>query len=252
MTLTTQLARTALALLLSLGLGACDMMPNKPRLGMVVDEETGLMFGSAIEGSLVTDASFYSDKTLKVRTRNTSGDTAFDLDGFGADLQAAYGNKGYQPIQDGEPFGLMMDVNVLYSGQVQTNQTTQFSVVGGLLGLTYGGASDRGKVAATTSGAALGHILGQYATEDTYMIVAQVTFGVVEPYKLSKKRVTFSRSEKLANIDDLTEQEKIYARGFKKTFATQFTVYAGGRNLSQGEIAEQVRQRAVRIAADFI
>lgn len=252
MTLAMPLARTTLTVVLGLSLSACNLMPNKPRLGMVVDEETGLMFGSAIEGSLVTDASFYTDKTLKVRTRNTSGDTAFDLNGFATDLQAAYGNKGYEPVKDDETFGLMMDVNVLYSGQVQTNQTVQFSVVGGLLGLTYGGVSDRGKIAATTSGAALGHILGQYATEDTYMIVAEVTFGVVKPYKLSQKRVTFSRSEKLSNIDDEAEADKVYARGFKQTFTTQFTVYAGGRNTSQSKIADQVRQRAVRIAADFI
>lgn len=239
-------------LALSLTLTACDLAPNKPRLGMVVDEQSGLMFGSAIEDNLVTDATFYTDRTLKVRTRNTSGDRAFDLDGFTSDLKAAYQGKGYEPIQDGDPFGLMMDINVMYSGQIQNNQSMQFSIVGGLLGATYGGETDRGKIAATTSGAALGHIMGQYATEDTYMIVARVTFGVVKPYKISQKRVTFSRSEKLANIDDPNEDGKVYARGFKKTFSTQFTVFAGGRNLGQGEIAEQVRARAVRIAADFI
>lgn len=244
--------KIALVLTASLALGACELMPNKPRLGMVVDEKTGLLFGSAIEGSLVTDASFYTNRTLKVRTRNTSGDTAFDLGGFTTDLETAYGAKGYLPAPDDEPFGLMMDINVMYSGQVQTNKTTQFSIVGGLLGATYGGDTNRGKIAATTSGAALGHILGQYPSEDTYMIVARVTFGVVKRYKVSKRRVTFSRSKKLSNIDDPSQHENVYARGFKKTFSTDFTVFAGGRNLGQSEIAEQVRQRAVRIAADFI
>lgn len=244
--------RWALALLFAFTLGACDTLPNKPRLGMVVDEQSGLMFGSAIEGSLVTDATFYADRTLKVRTRNTSGDSAFNLNGFTNDLEAAYQSKGYTPISDGEPFGLMMDINVLYSGQVQTNQAMQFSVVGALLGSTYGGDTDRGRITATASGAALGNILGQFATDDTYMIIAEVTFGVVKRHKLSQRRVTFSRSKKLAHIDDPTEDEKVYRRGFKKTFTTQFTVFAGGRNLSQSAIAEQVRQRAVRIAADFI
>jgi len=248
---TTYLIRTLAAALAVFTLSACDLVPNSPRLGMVVDEDTGLLFGSAIEDNLVTDATFYTDKSLKVRTRNTSGDQAFDLNGFTNDLKAAYGNKGYDPIVDG-PFGLMMDVNVMYSGQVQTSQATQFSVVGGLLGVTYGGDTRRGRITGLTSGATLGNVIGSFATEDTYMVVAQVTFGVVKRRKISKKRVTFSRSAKLANIDDPTEIEKVYKRGFKKTFTTQFTVYAGGRNLSQSEIAEQVKQRAVRIAADFI
>lgn len=248
---TRHLCRTLMAGLAILTLSACTSVPSTSRMGMVVDERTGLLFGSAIEDNLVTDATFYTDKSIKVRTRNTSGDQAFDLDGFTNDLKAAYGNKGYKPIKDG-PFGLMMDVNVMYSGQVQTNQTTQFSVVGGLLGATYGGSTQRGRLAGVTSGAALGQIVGTFATEDTYMIVAQVTFGVVKVRKTSKKRVTFSRSEKIANLDEPSREESNYARGFKKTFTTQFTVFAGGRNLNQSEIAEQVRQRAVRIAADFI
>jgi len=253
MSITTKhLTHITAAAFIALTLSACDLMPNTPRLGMVIDEKTGLQFGSAIENNLVTDATFYTDKTIKVRTRNTSGDQAFDLNGFTQDLKTAYRKKGYEPIKTGEPFGLLMDINVMYSGQVQTNQAQGFSLVGALLGSTYGGTTRRGQIAATTSGAALGSILGQYATEDTYMIVAQVTFGVVKSRKISKKRVTFSRSERLVHIDDPTVSEKVYARGFKKTFTTQFTVYAGGRNLSQSEIAEQVKQRAIRIAADFI
>ena len=249
---TQPVRKFASALALGLLLGGCSALPNTPRMGMVVDEQSGLMFGSAIEGSVVTDASFYTNKTLKVRTRNTSGDVAFNLSDFTNDLSAAYGDKGYQPIADGEPFGLMMDINVLYSGQIQTNQTVQYSVVGALLGSTYGGVMERGNIVANSAGAALGHVIGQFPTEDTYMIVAEVTFGVVKGYKPTQKRVTFSRSAKLVDIDDPTQDEQVYARGFKKTFSSQFTVYAGGRNLSQSEIADQVRRRAVRIAADFI
>lgn len=252
MTQTHSLFRATLIILSGLMISACSVMPNQPRLGMVVDQKTGLMFGSAIENNLVTDSTFYSNRTLKVRTRNTSGDDSFGLNGFKGDLRAAYSDKGYEPISDGEPFGLLMDINVMYSGQIQTNQATQFSLVGALLGSTYSGNTDRGKIIAVTSGAALGHIVGQFATEDTYMIVANVTFGVVKPRKISKKRVTFSRSKKLANIDDPTVDEKVYVRGFKRTFTTQFTVFAGGRNISQSDIVEQVRKRAVRIAADFI
>lgn len=245
------LTHAALAIGLAFVFSACDLVPNNPRLGMVVDEDTGLMFGSAIQGNLVTDASFYSNKQIKVRTRNTSGDAAFDLHTFTSALNSAYAGKGYTPsIEDG--FGLMIDINVVYSGQIQSNHAMQFGVVGALLGATYGGETDRGRLVATSSGAALGTVIGQHATEDTYMVVADITFGVVKKHKVSRRRVTFSRSEKITNVDDPLEDEKVMAAGFKKSFTTQFTVYAGGRNVSQSEIAEQVRERAVRIAADFI
>jgi len=220
-------------------------------MGMVVDEQTGLLYGSAIERNLVTDASFYANRSIKVRTRNTSGDTTFNLKDFTQDLNAEYLAKGYKPT-DEDGFGLLMDVNVMYSGQIQSTQSTQFSIVGALIGSTYGGSTQKGNIVATATGATIGNILGAYATDDTYMVVAEVTFGVVKKYKVSRKRVTFSRSEKLTNIDDPLREEKVYARGFKKSFTTQFTVYAGGRNVKQSEIADEVRKRAVRIAANYI
>ncbi|PCI41522.1 MAG: hypothetical protein COB46_03225 [Rhodospirillaceae bacterium] len=231
---------------------ACTQVsPNQSRMGMVIDEKTGLLFGSAIDGNLITDASFYTNRSLKVRTRNTSGDTTFNLSDFTQDLVAAYEAKGYEPTQK-DGFGLLMDINVLYSGQAQSTQSTQLGIIGALMGSTYGGATQKGNILASITGATLGHILGSYITDDTYMVVAEVTFGVVKKYRISKKRVTFSRSKKLANIDDPDWDEKVYARGFKETFTTQFTVYAGGRNVKQSEIADEVRKRAVRIAADYI
>ena len=249
----TQHLRHALSIaVIATALTACTQVsPNKSRMGMVVDEESGLLFGSAIDSNLITDASFYSNRALKVRTRNTSGDETFNLVDFTEDLVSAYRAKGYEPNQK-DGFGLLMDVNVLYSGQAQSTQSTQLGIIGAMMGSTYGGSTQKGNILASISGATLGHILGSYVTDDTYMVVAEVTFGVVKKYKVSKKRVTFSRSKKLVDIDDPTTEEKVYARGFKESFTTQFTVYAGGRNVKQSEIAEEVRKRAVRIAADYI
>jgi len=137
MTQTHSLFRATLVILSGLMISACSVMPNQPRLGMVVDQKTGLMFGSAIENNLVTDATFYSNRTLKVRTRNTSGDSSFGLNDFKGDLRTAYSDKGYEPISDGEPFGLLININVMYSGQIQTNQPYTFSLPGALLTSTY-------------------------------------------------------------------------------------------------------------------
>ncbi len=235
---------------MALGLGACTG-PNQSRMGMVVDEETGLLFGSAVQKNIVTDATFYANRKLKVRTRNTSGDTAFGLGDFTQQLNTTYASKGYEPTLE-DNFGLLVDVNVVYSGQVQTNSTQLYTWLGAAYGSTYGGDTQRGILTATTAGATLGNIIGRFNTNDTYMVVARVTFGIVKPLNESHKRITFSRSAKLKNIDDPNEDKKVIRGGFKKTYSTEVAIYAGGRNLKQSTIAEEVRKRAVRIVADII
>jgi len=223
------------------------------RLGMVKDPGSGLMFGSVVEKSLVTDASFYKNRKIKVRIRNTSGDVAFGLRQFTDQIRAAYVENGYQTT-DGDDFGLLVDVNVRYSGQVQTNLANEFSFLGATAG-GIAGASTHGAVggaAGIAAGATLGAIVGSFVTDDTYIIVADVTFGVIKETSDSRKTITFSRSEKLKNIDDPNEDEKVTKRGFKQAHRTGVAVFAGGRNVPQSRIAGEVRHRIVRIVSEFI
>lgn len=232
-------------------LAAC--VPQQSRLGMVADAETGLMYGSTIENNLVADPTFYNNRKLKIRTRNTSGDIAFDLTKFARTLADQYAAKGFTPTS-AEDFGLLLDVNVLYSGHIQSNYATQFGFLGAAAGGAYGerGGRTMGPLVGTVAGATVGALAGAYVSEDTYMIVANITFGVIKKAKTSQKRVSFSRSEKIKNIDDPDEEEEVYNRGFKKSYSTQLAVYAGGRNVAQAEIAEGVRQRIARVLGDFL
>ena len=205
------------------------------RLGMVKDPQTGLMFGSLIERNFVPDASFYKNRKIKVLIRNTSGDTAFGLRQFTEKLRAAYAANGYEPTAD-DDFGLLVDVNVRYSGQVQTTLATEFAFLGGVGGSlagAYKSGDDIGTIAGAAAGATLGAILGSFVTDDTYIIIADVTFGVIKTSKRSKKRITFSRSAKLKNIDDPDKEEKVVLSGFKKAYSTGVAVFAGGRNVPQ-------------------
>ncbi|MGB0670835.1 MAG: complement resistance protein TraT [Rhodospirillales bacterium] len=249
----TQTARGALVLMALVLLGACQTAPQG-RMGMVTDPESGLMYGSVIQDNLVTDPTFYNNNAIKIRTRNTSGDTAFGLTAFTDDLQRIYADKGYAP-QDDAGFGLMIDVNVMYSGHIQTNYANEFSFLGatagGLTSLHRGG-TQLDYATYSLAGAAVGAVLGANVTEDTYMIVSQVTFGVVKKVRKSKTRVTFSRSPKLKNIDDPDEDDEVYVGGFKKSYTTQLAVYAGGRNVTQAEIVEEVKRRMIRIVGDFL
>lgn len=244
-------AVVAVALLAS---GCSNIVNPPPRLGMVKDPQTGIQMGSVIEKNFVTDASFYDNKKIKVRIRNTSGDRAFNLYGFRSQLESSYKQAGYIPTSDSD-FGLLVDINVMYSGQAQSNLSNQYGFLGASAGGLAGAARGGGIAIAsgTIAGATLGSIIGSFVTDDTYIIVAKVTFGIVKGgHKRDGKRITFSRSI-TGNVEDFEEREaRKRQRGFKSTHSTRLSVFAGGRNVMQAEVASQVRSRFVRIIRDFI
>jgi hypothetical protein len=178
----------------------------------------------------------------------------FDLHGFGERIRRAYAQTGFQPTEDGD-FGLLVDVNVRYSGQVQTNLGREFGFLGATAGGLAGAARGEAIAAAAgvAAGATLGSIIGSYITDDTYIIVADITLGVVrEPYKRDGKRITFSRSISGNPEDEEEREERLRRRGFGESHQTQVAVFAGGRNVYQTEIAAQVRERMARIIRDII
>lgn len=222
------------------------------RMGMVKDADTGLQFGSQIERNIFLDSSQFGNKTIKITTRNVSGDQAYQLNSFNNNLNSAFSGKGYMPTTS-DSFGIKLDLNVLYSGQIQQNMASQFAFLGGAAG---GLASHRsnsgagGTVAGAIVGATVGSILGSYLTDDTYIIVAEVSFGVTDSIsdtQLDKKTITFGTSPKL--------QEESIPRNFKpfrEVLRTKIAVFAGGRNVSQQQIAEQVKRRLISIVSDSI
>jgi hypothetical protein len=245
------LAVSAAIGLFAITLGGCA---SQSRMGMVRDPATGLQFGSVVERNLVTDASFYANKRIKVRTRNTSGDTAFDLRGFAEEIKASYAAKGYAPTE-GDDFGLLVDVNVMYSGQAQTNLAREFGFLGaGAGGLAGAARSDAVAAGAgILAGATLGAIIGSNVTEDTYVIVGRVTFGEIKERTESEKQVIFSRSPRTRHDKDDEDDEGIRkSRSLRQAHSSGVAVYAGGRNTPQSEIAGEVRRRWARIVGDMI
>lgn len=209
------------------------------------------MIGSTVEKTIVTDPSLHKNNRIKVRLRNTSGDTAFDLNAFKAQLERAYEATGYTPTLD-DDFGILVDVNVRYSGQIQSNLANEYSFLGAAAGGIVGFRSNAkaGTAIGAVSGAALGNIAGSYVTDDTYIIVTDVTYASIKERKSkSGKSITFSRSPNPYKDDD--EEPKVN-RSLRNTISTGVAVYAGGRNVPQSEIADQVRKRIVRIVRDII
>jgi hypothetical protein len=241
----------------ALGLGGCAIGSPPSRLGMVKDPETGLQIGSVVERTFVTDPAFHRDKRVKLRVRNVSGDAAFDLRGLEGEIKSAYRDTGYIPT-DGDEFGVLVDLNVRYSGQTQRNLATEFGFLGAAAGGLAGVSTNQSNPAlgagvGAVAGATLGSILGSFVTDDTYIIVAQLTIGLVRgPFATDGRSITFDRSPAATREEEAARRERETARGLRETHSTGVSVFAGGRNVRQAEISGMVRERFVRIVRDIL
>jgi uncharacterized protein YcfJ len=218
------------------------------RLAMVRNEETGLMYGSQVSGSLLTDPAFFPNKKLKLTIRNTTGDDAFKMREFRDQIEGAYLDKGYD-ITDDSDFGLKVDVNVVFSGQLQSDRMEEYAGIGLVGGSLMGNRSKAhdGQNLWTAAGAGMGAILGANDKEDTYIIVTKVTVGIRDRKRQRRKVITFSRSEKIRDYDD----DESFGK-WRETATIGVAVYAGGRNTPQDKISAEVRRRISNIVGDII
>jgi hypothetical protein len=225
----------------------CSCAPLK-RHGMITDPKTGLQYGAVVERSFFIDPSQFDNKKIKITARNVSGDFSYSIRSFISDLKASFLEQGYQASED-DNFGIKFDAIIEYSGHAQQNLSSQYSFLGatggGIVG--YRSSLDAGTAIGVVSGATLGAIIGSYITDDTYVIVAKVTIGLNESSESDQKSITFGSSPKL-------QKENIHKgiKRFKEVGSTRIAVYAGGRNVDQGQIVDGVKQRLLSIISDII
>lgn len=221
------------------------------RMGMVEDRDTGLMWGSAVERNLVLDSSQLENRSAKVTVRNISGDEAYDLAQFRNAFLVALTQKGFTP-SDADGFGIKFDVNVVYSGQISTTLQRDFAFLGGAAGAVAGYASSnsnevRNSLGGAVAGAAIGAVIGSNVRDDTYIAIAEVTVAIADQRVGStRKTIVFSSSP------PLQEERRTGIKPFEQVLSTKIAVYAGGRNISQRQITENVRARMARIVQNIL
>jgi hypothetical protein len=227
-------------------LSACQTTQNP--LNMVTDQRSGLQYGSAIERSIFIDADQFENRSIKVSIRNTSGDSAFNVKEFKANLEGSYAAKGFKPSQ--RNFGIKLDLNVLYSGHIRRDMSTQFAFLGGAAGGIAGFRSGAraGTAIGVLAGATIGSILGSTQTRDTYITISEVAIGIAEAGSVgrTKRTITFSASRKEQ------DERQTGFKPFRKILRTKIAVYGGGQNVTQDQIAAEVKRRLIRIVADAI
>lgn len=222
---------------------------------MVADTETDLMYGSCVSNDFIVDPSLFGNKELKVRIRNTSGDEAFDLTCFHDVLEQAYADTGYKVTRSGK-FGVYLDINVKYSGQIQDNYSREGRRAGGVAGALAGAypGFEAGKNAdmlmggavGAVVGATLGAVAGAFVTDDTYIIVADLALGTTTPKERDDSTTL------LFGVDRRKKRTRNNFRSFRSLKKVRLYVYAGGRMVGQQQIADGVRKRFVSILKDII
>ncbi|WP_291328350.1 complement resistance protein TraT [Desulfovibrio sp. UCD-KL4C] len=222
---------------------------SRQRMGMIREKGTGLMYGSYMNGNLFMDPSQFSNPTIKLSIRNTSGDPAIDLKALRNDIEQAYRDKGYK-ITKGKNYGIHIDINMRYSGQISSNMAIEYGLMGAAAGGYVGSKSPStvdGAILGTAGGATVGTILGSYSTEDTYIMVADVAIGLVDTLAKRKKYVINFGDTQIKKYDEDTG-----FTAYRASERSQVAVYAGGDNTPQSKIVNGVTLRFKRILEDAI
>lgn len=237
---------------LALPLAAC----RRDNVGdMVVDGRTNRMYGMRSDKTLFTDPSLFPNKRLKLTLRNMSGDAVWDLDATRDRLYQGYISKGYER-SDGADFGLKIDLNVIRSQQYDSDMMTQYGFLGANAGMLAGGAIGGARQGATAAaqgglgglaaGAALGTLAGYFTSDNIYVVITEATFAVRRNATKPRRVVTFDGSPRVE------EWEESGYGSFHSVDRVLIANYGGGRNVTQGEIADDIRDRQIRSLISLI
>ncbi len=238
----------------ALVLSSC-VSTQKNKYNLVKDEKSGYAYGAVKSGEFIADPAMFRNNKLKLRIRNTTGDSSLDLYNFRQQLEQSYRDIGYE-ISSGNDFGILLDINVKYFGQVTDMLPSEYTflgaagggVAGAFTGIQGGRPADAltGMAAGSVIGAALTEIIRNYVTEETFIIISSVTMGTVMPeYVEDEQTISFITGKKV-------REKKTNFKGFRSRETINLAVYAGGTMASKSDIINEVRNRHLRILKDII
>lgn len=237
---------TAIFLTTLMLLPACQ---SKQRMGMVRDQKTGLLYGSMTSSNLVVDPSQFDAPRLKLTIRNTSGDPAVNLKALRKTLEDSYQDKGYKIVRKGK-YNVHLDINLRYSGQISQDIAQEVTYFGAGSGAYAGariGQNTDALLMGAASGAAIGSIVGQYATQDTYIMIADVVLGLVDKHARKHQYIIEFGDTQIKRYE-----EDSGFTAYKASERSQIAVYAGGDCTAQSKIVNGVTLRFKRILQDII
>ena len=229
-------AGTIFLLAAVIGIAGCSS--NASRMGMVREPSTGLQYGSVIEKSLFVDPQQFRDKTIKVTTRNTSGDSAFDLGSFTNELQGAY-VATKRPMSPSVSRSTSTSIAGISAVILRPSLHSWAGPSAGLADIAQarmrnGNWYSRGRSVQPR----------ECRSEDTYIIVVEVASGLPNSREIRRSK------NRCLGLVPLQETE-IVSSPFKRN-ADARRGLRRRRNVGQAAVAGEVKRRLVRIISDVI
>jgi len=183
------------------------------------------------------------DRTVYLRTTNTSEMQEIDLDGLLAQKLAA---KGYQRVNDPEQAAYRLQVNVLYFDLAKQGMSPDAMLAGGaggaLAGVVLGGRGWRGPATGGLIGSMVGSVVGGLYSAalhiDTY--IGAIDLQVSERGKTAGKSTLTATAQQGASATQTTE---IQTESNMATYQTRLVAWAKQTRINKVEAAQAVAQK---------
>lgn len=217
--------------------------------------DTGFKIGSATSKNLFIDSSQFSNRIVKLRIRNTSGDPALDIGTFRNQVESGLRSAGYEISEKG--FGIVIDVNAYYMNSVVDGRKRATNEIGALLGGVAGyeiakrpgGISvGSGLILGAIAGATLQEVIRSSNEYDTYLALCDVNIGVVRQENKNKDHFTIGGNK----IEHQEDDEKGTFDSFALRETVKVAVYAGDKRERTASTLHSIHERMARIIANMI
>lgn len=218
------------------------------------DHKSNFMIGSSISKNIFIDPGQFSNKTVKLRLRNSSGDLSIDPSQIRASIENGLRSAGY--VISDKDFGILLDVNIYFVNSVSTAKQRQSNDLSILLGGVVGYEIARNSGGITPgSGAILGGIAGATLNEvlksnndlDSYIVFSEVNIGVIKQRRAKKDSFTIG-----GNRFDMNDEADGTFDAFDRRETLKVAVYAGDRNVNRGNVMIQIQNRLANILANLL
>lgn len=232
-----------IALALLVGCASSDYRTNEFRIG------------SATSKNIFVDPGQFSNRVVKLRLRNSSGDPSIDLTRIRESVEAGLRTAGYR-ISDNK-FGIVLDVNLYFMNSVAVGRQRASNEVGVLLGgvagyelakRSGGMGAGSGAIIGAIAGSTLQDVLRTNNEYDSYIAVCDVNIGVIK--QENKKKDFFiiggSRVERDQEDDNGTFES------FAMRETVKISVFAGDRRERKASVIDAIQDRLARVVSNLI
>ena len=226
---------------------------NTQNTGMY-DKNNKVSSGSAISKNVFTDISQFSDKIVKVKIRNTSGDFDIDKTKLKKNLKSGLEENGFKVNES--QYDFVIDLNIYSFQSVRQGKKRPSSGVGLLLGGVLGSevgkrnnsiSQGSGIILGAVAGATIENILKNSSDNNTYFLLADFNIGWInknndnDTISVGGLTVENNENKKNSNFKKMTDKGTV-----------KIAVYGGSKVKSKQEVLKVLEDRLILIANNIL